>query len=206
MLATMFALFVLCASPGVLAGPPPVCVLRTFMLASSSLQFVSGVCPYCHGNAASCQWGTGGACPTQTVLESNRDFMAGKNQAGLSLQWVDPEYSGVFRSENLNSIVELVNRPVPGTAFDLRPDTLLSKILTAIRTGWTTGSLALEQLAAHAEATPDTESGKATKALIMERMKMLASMKDVLNAAPGRVITSVYDTGVYRWMHAKFSV
>ena len=35
---------------------------------------------------------------------------------------------------------------------------------------------------------------------------MLASMKDVLNAAPGRVITSVYDTGVYRWMHAKFSV
>ena len=206
MLATTFVAFVLCASPGVLAGPPPVCVLRAFVLTSSSFQFGLGVCPFCHNNAASCTWDSDGKCPTKDIMGTNQDFLAGRTTSGLSLQHVDPEYAGIFRTDNLHSILELVNRAAPGTAFRLGADTALSKVLTAIRTGMTTPSLIMEQWAHLVESQADDDPGKAAKAAIMERMKMLASMKDIVNAVPGRIISSVQDTGVYRWMHAKFSV
>ena len=46
------ALFVLCAAPGVFASATPVCVLRAFMLASSSFEIAQAVCLF--GRASYC--------------------------------------------------------------------------------------------------------------------------------------------------------
>ena len=199
------ALFVLCASPGVFAFATPVCVLRAFMLASSSIEIAHAVCPFCHGNAGSCTFDSNGACPTKDILGANQEYLAGRTTTGLSLQHVDPEYSGIFRTENLQFIVELLNRPVPGTAFVLEAGTALSKVLTAIRTGMADPRVVMEQWARLAESQSASEAGNRIKDTIYNNMKLLASMKDIVNQVPSRVITSVYDTGVYRWMHAKFS-
>ena len=97
---------------------------------------VFAVCPGCSGNAASCTYDTDGKCPTIDLPTANAGVVAGLASAAavtLTLTHViSPRFLRMFTRAHLHAVLQLVRRPSPGTIFELKPDTKLTAVLSAV--------------------------------------------------------------------------
>ena len=123
------AFLVLWAAPSLALAPHGVgdgCLLPIFMIGVSLMGRVGAVgtviCPSCQNNAPSCQFAVDGSeCPTDTVMRSNAKCCAGVAAAGTLLSLaagdtflIKPEYQRVLHRNNLETVVTLVKKNVPG--------------------------------------------------------------------------------------------
>ena len=166
------------------------------------------VCAWCQNNAPSCRFAIDGSvCPTQTATLSNFQVNTGTAAAGTVLTFgpddarlVDPEYQKALQLTPMQTIMSLVTRNTPGTAFTVAATTSVADLIHAIRTGQATAPFVLERLAQLMEG-----ANAATLADLTNKIKLLSGMKDVITGAVAQAGSSLYDSGVYTFMFAKLS-
>ena len=165
---------------------------------------VFAVCPGCSGNAASCTYDTDGKCPTIDLPTANAGVVAGLASAAAATltltNVISPRFLRMFTRAHLNAVLQLVRRPSPGTIFELKPDTKLTAVLSAVSSGQVTMEQALVAFAGFI----DDEADEAKRKALVERYKLLTSTKDIGKyTGTGSTVT---DTGVYSWLWGKITV
>ena len=165
---------------------------------------VLAVCPGCAGNIASCTYDTDGKCPTIDVPTTNAAVVAGLASvaAGVTLTLtniISPRFLRMFSRAHLQAVLSLVRRPQPGTIFEIKPDTKLAAILTAVSNGLIT----MEQATLAMAGFVDDESDADAKKALMEKFKLLTSTKDLKAFSTGSATAT--DVGVYSWLWGKIT-
>ena len=177
---------------------------KTMLAALVGVPVALAVCPGCAGNIASCTYDTNGKCPTIDVPTTNAALVAGLAtvSAGVTLTLtniVSPRFLRMFSRAHLQAVLSLVRRPQPGTIFEIKPNTKLAAILTAVSNGLIT----MEQATLAMAGFVDDETNAEAKKLLMEKFKLLTSTKDLKAFSTGSATAT--DLGVYSWLWGKIT-
>ena len=178
--------------------PPAFCcivLLLVFFIASVA----SAPCPHCHGNFASCSWGTDTKCPAVDVVSSNAAVMAAGTGAIVVSALIKPRFLRAFTKATLDSLVFLIKRPVPGTPFVIDASMSGTALLSACRYGQTTVESALFGLSDLIDNESDATALAKLKQKV-EVLKTLGSLKGLMSEA-----TPIVDMGIYSYIWAKIS-
>ena len=190
--------------------PPLLCGgLLPLLLLLLTLEIGHAVCPYCFGNIASCEFNKpGGSCPACAVPAQNAGVVGGLAtlvSAGTALSLtsiVRPRFLRMFTKAHLTALLQLVRRPVPGTIFEVEPDTKLSVVLQAVSVGQITIEHAMISYAGFIDDCDPAEKDKLQA--LRETYKLLSSTKDMAGFTAGS--TASADVGVWTWLYGKVSV
>ena len=177
---------------------------KTMLAALVGVPVALAVCPGCAGNIASCTYDTNGKCPTIDVPTTNAALVAGLAtvSAGVTLTLtniISPRFLRMFSRAHLQAVLSLVRRPQPGTIFEIKPNTKLAAILTAVSNGLIT----MEQATLAMAGFVDDETNAEAKKLLMEKFKLLTSTKDLKAFSTGSATAT--DLGVYSWLWGKIT-
>ena len=177
---------------------------KTMLAALVGVPVARAVCPGCAGNIASCTYDTNGKCPTIDVPTTNAALVAGLAtvSAGVTLTLtniISPRFLRMFSRAHLQAVLSLVRRPQPGTIFEIKPNTKLAAILTAVSNGLIT----MEQATLAMAGFVDDETDADAKKLLMEKFKLLTSTKDLKAFSTGSATAT--DLGVYSWLWGKIT-
>ena len=177
---------------------------KTMLAALVGVPVALAVCPGCAGNIASCTYDTNGKCPTIDVPTTNAALVAGLAtvSAGVTLTLtniISPRFLRMFSRAHLQAVLSLVRRPQPGTIFEIKPNTKLAAILTAVSNGLIT----MEQATLAMAGFVDDETDADAKKLLMEKFKLLTSTKDLKAFSTGSATAT--DLGVYSWLWGKIT-
>ena len=177
---------------------------KTMLAALVGVPVALAVCPGCAGNIASCTYDTNGKCPTIDVPTTNAALVAGLAtvSAGGTLTLtniISPRFLRMFSRAHLQAVLSLVRRPQPGTIFEIKPNTKLAAILTAVSNGLIT----MEQATLAMAGFVDDETNAEAKKLLMEKFKLLTSTKDLKAFSTGSATAT--DLGVYSWLWGKIT-
>ena len=99
--------------------------------------FLTGVngagCPHCHGNFASCTFSSSGKCITVEAVAKNAGVLAGSAAGVLSLAGlIKPRFLRMMSNVAFETVVALVKRAEPGSAFEVIEPTGATEILNAL--------------------------------------------------------------------------
>ena len=92
-------------------------------------------CPVCYGNLASCNYASTSKCITETEVASNSAVVVAKAGAFQLGTVIAVKFLRAFPRTILDTIINLVNRPAPGTPFALTEATTNNQILNAVSCG-----------------------------------------------------------------------
>ena len=164
---------------------------------------VGAVCPGCFGNIASCSYDSNGKCPSIDTPSGNALLVAGAASAtatALTLTGViSARFLRMFTRAHLQLVLQLVKRPSPGSIFEIKKDTKLADILSAVGNGMIT----MEQAAITFAGFIDDESDDDARAALTTKFKLITSTKDLKSFTGSNAVVS--DTGVYSWLWRKIT-
>ena len=162
-------------------------------------------CPVCKGNFASCDFATTGSCITSGVVGANvASVQSGKGALTLT-GIVNPKWLRMFQRTELSSLMSLITRSTPGTAFELKKDTKMTKIVNAIQTGQTTLEVVVTSLMGMMdELDPDDASEKKERDAIKERLEGLKILSQGKGLVAVSAVSSV-NMGIYTFMFYRVS-
>ena len=162
---------------------------------------VTAVCPNCFGNIASCTYDAGGVCPFVKSVSDNAGVVAGlAASAGAALTLtglISSRFLRIFTRAHIQAIMHLVRRPAPGTIFEIKSDSKIKDILTAVAAGQVT----MEQAAIAFVGFIDDETDDDRRKALTEKYKLITSTKDLSSFASGHGA----DAGVYSWLWGKIT-
>ena len=162
---------------------------------------VTAVCPNCFGNIASCTYDAGGVCPFVKSVSDNAGVVAGlAASAGAALTLtglISSRFLRIFTRAHIQAIMHLVRRPAPGTIFEIKSDSKIKDILTAVAAGQVT----MEQAAIAFVGFIDDETDDDKRKALTEKYKLITSTKDLSSFASGHGA----DAGVYSWLWGKIT-
>ena len=171
------------------------------LLLLSFIVGVSSVCPHCGGSFPSCSWATDSRCPTVTVPSANAAIMAAGTGALSLAALIKPRFLRMMSTVSFDTILALVKRAAPGTAFTFDASTPAPTLLAAIANGQTTWDVVLMKLCELFEAAAN--DAEATK--IKNRMDCIKTAADIKSKTESSSFTGLFDTGILTFIFAKVS-
>jgi hypothetical protein len=164
---------------------------------------VGAVCPHCFGNFPSCTFDRDQKCPTIDVPTANAAIVAAGVGALTLSKIIKPKFMRIFSRVAFDTVLALVKRCEPGTAFEITASTKSTAILTAIENGQVSMEIALFKLCELMEAASDD----AERANLKYRLDCLKTASDVRSKLPSAsgAFKGLFDSGVLTFMWAKVS-
>ena len=158
-------------------------------------------CPHCFGNLASCTYGDDAKCPTIDVPTANAAIVAAGVGALTIAKIIKPRFLRMFSRVAFDTVLCLVKRSEPGTAFEITSTTTSTAILSAIHNGQLSMEMAIFKLCDLMEAA----DGEETRSTLKYRLDSLKTAADVRSKLPSGAFKGLYDSGVLTFMWAKVS-
>jgi hypothetical protein len=162
----------------------------------------SAVCPDCHGNFASCNFGVTGTCiGIETVKGNAKIISEGAGKLSLT-DVVAPRFLKMFSRSTLESLLSIIQRPQPGTQFEITKTTRVSTTLQAIGGGLLTIEGAVSQLSDLMEDAR-IANDESLASLLLSRLSFIKAGKEVSSHASGS--NSIFDVGIFTYLWAKIT-
>ena len=175
------------------------------LLMTTCISEVDAACPGCFGNINSCTYDTDGKCPSINIPAINAGIVAGV--AAIAVSTVTLSLTGIistrflrmFSRAHLQTVMQLIRRPAPGSLFQITKTTKLSAILSAVKCGQVTMDDAAISFAEFIDEASTTEE----RVALTEKYKLITSTKDL--SAFGSTNAMTTDTGVFSWLWGKIT-
>ena len=148
-----------------------------------------GGCPHCRDMLASCRYtDSNKVCPLIQVVATNTSICAGVGAGCLALAGLlKPRFLRLFSKISFETILALVKRAEPGTAFEITTSTKASTILAGVANGMVALDIAVLKLVELSEDTTDDDLRKT----LLQRLECLKTANDIQHKAPARITTRV---------------
>ena len=164
-------------------------------------------CRKCHGNFPSCKFSEDGSpCPTSGMVDANAAVMVAGEGTIRMVGLVKNRFLKMFSSTTFETLVNLVNRPEPGSPFTIDINTKGTAILTAISNGQVTLEYAnwriqelIDDVDVANEAAPNIISKLRGK---LDGLKVKANNEKASVCMP---CGSAVDMGIFSYLWAKVS-
>jgi hypothetical protein len=164
---------------------------------------VEATCPHCNGGIPSCEWSTSKTCPSIELVSKNVTIIAAGVGALSLAGLLKPRFMRIFSLVSFDTILYLVKRSAPGTAFSIDGSTQAPAILTAIQNGRLSMQDAVLKLCDLVEqATEEEDIRKLTRRL--ECLKTACDVQAKISGASAN-FTGLFETGILTFMWARVS-
>ena len=182
---------------------PTYLVVLSIVLVLFSTGVNGAGCPHCHGNFASCTFSSSGKCITVEAVAKNAGVLAGSAAGVLSLAGlIKPRFLRMMSNVAFETVVALVKRAEPGSAFEVKESTGATEILNALANGLITLDIVLMKLCGMIEDTTD----EAVRAKLERRLQCIKTAADIkAKMSSSSQFTSLMDSGILTFMWAKVS-
>ena len=165
-------------------------------------------CPHCSNQFASCNYnGADLGCPTMTTVATNAATIV-KGIGTLSIaSIIAPRFLRLFRQTHLDSLLHLIKRPMPGTAFSITMDTTASALLNAVQYGLTsTHNLLFAIGDLLDEARAKGEAGAADVAKCKDHLDLVKTLGRMDTCSSGPESSTAYACGILSFVWGKVSI
>ena len=176
-------------------------IFTVLMLATLVLPVVA-VCPHCGGSFSSCTYAHDQKCPTVTIPVANAAVIAAGTGVLAFGALIKPRFLRLMSNVSFDTILALVQRAEPGTAFVFDANTSAQALLAAIANGQTTWDVVLMKLCEFSEAAADD----AALAKIKNRMDCIKAAADIKSkTSSAGSFSGLFDSGILTFLFAKVS-
>jgi hypothetical protein len=172
-----------------------------FIALFAFLEEVWAVCPHCGGSFSSCTWASDSKCPTVTVPMDNATVIAAGTGVLTLAALIKPRFLRMMSSVSFDTILALIKRAAPGTAFTFDATTSAPTLIAAIANGRTTWDVVLMRLCELYEGASDS----ATADKIKNRMDCIKTAADIKAKTDSPAFNGLFDTGILTFIFAKVS-
>ena len=141
-------------------------------------------------------------CPLIQVVATNTSICAGVGAGCLALAGLlKPRFLRLFSKISFETILALVKRAEPGTAFEITTSTKASTILAGVANGMVALDIAVLKLVELSEDTTDADVRKT----LLQRLECLKTANDIQHKAPANHYAGLFGAGILTYMWAKTS-